>query len=229
MAGENNGYARQTPGRMQSMQQRFPQQSPMSSPYANSGLGRFGGGFQPYQPQSYQPQTFQPGQLAPRRVFESRAGVSPGAPGGMSSAAPGGGPGGYGTGTASQSGFADPNDGNNALGMQGAPVSNGMANAIGTGLGMAFGVPGLGLAAQGMNAALGQAPANAPSGMAAAMAQMDAQAQENAAQGMGEGGNGIGAGGGSGAAASVGDSGISAGEAMGFGIGDSGGGGGGGK
>ena len=74
------------------------QQQPM---YQNSGMARFGAGFNPYMPQAYQPRVYQPRTLAPSRGLISQQpaqGVGGGLMGGPADA------GGNGTGTAAPSG-----------------------------------------------------------------------------------------------------------------------------
>ena len=164
-----------------------------------------------------------------------------------------------GIGAAAPSGIDAPNDASdqgNAVGTIGAPVSANTANAIGTAIGAVTGVPGLGLAAMGVNEAIGMAPAAAPTGntTAAAMSQMDAQAAENNGQaaggiggigstsgdsadgtagvGVGEGGigsSGAGTAAGDAAGNSEGSGGAAAGGGIGGGDSAGGGGGGGGK
>lgn len=85
----------------------------------------------------------------------------------------------------SYSGFATPNDGDTPLGTTATGMSNSVAGKLGS---MAAGLLGLpspvGYAAGiGLNGLIGSQPATMPSGMYAAMMQMDAQARENDSQG----------------------------------------------
>jgi hypothetical protein len=165
----------------------------------NSGLGRFGATFNPYMPQSYQPRTFAPQGLG--SLLTPPSGLQA-AYGNVSQPQPimlgGGGPGADGSGGGSGIGGMAPNDASD----QGNAIGNNVGmnvspNVASTAAGLAFGPIGstaaMGLA-HGINA-MGGLPggaATAPTGntTAAAMGQMDAQAQENDAIAAAIGGGG---------------------------------------
>lgn len=160
-----------------------PQQ--YGSPYANSGLARFGQ-LPMWQPSAYQPRTYQPPQLGPRPHWMTQPGTAGGAPpvpiindGGGPGPGSAGGPGSSAGGPSNTQGQATPGVPGGLVGSI-AAAALGLPPALGFALGNQVGSIG-GAPADGSNAAAAaQGASNADNGVNGSGVSVGGQAQGEA-------------------------------------------------
>jgi hypothetical protein len=175
----DQGMDRAGGGQMPQRAQAYGMPQMQQPAYQNSGLARFGAGFNPYMPQAYQPRVYQPRPLAQSRGLLTPQPVAQGIGNGLMGA-----PGGEGAGAGASTGAnapgqqgIDPNGfsmtANQAVGMVASPVGT-VATGIATGFANAVAQANAAEAAMNAEGVTNPSSVNAVNGMDSASDDADA-------------------------------------------------------